>query len=102
MPKILWLSPLEIELVELSGTGISTDIASPLAGVLEIILGLCIICMRGRVLPIYIAGTSLVLLLLYSGFLMPRLLLEAFNPVTTNIMGLVLCYIVKISQPYNK
>jgi hypothetical protein len=33
---------------------------------------------------------------------MPSLLIGAFNPVSTNILGLVLCYITVITQTYSK
>lgn len=102
VPKILWLSPVEIELVRLSGSGISAEIASPMAGTLEILLGLLIIFLRHAIWPVYIAGLSLAILLLYTAFLMPALLIEAFNPVSTNILGLVLCYITINSQTNNK
>lgn len=102
VPKILWLSPLEIEFVRLSGAGISAEIASPIAGILEILLGLFIIFLRSSLWPVYVAAMSLVALLLYSAALMPALLIEAFNPVSTNILGLFLCYIAVNSQTYNK
>jgi hypothetical protein len=102
VPKIIWLSSTEVRLVQLSGSGIPAEISSPIAGVIEIALGLCIIFLRNTIYPIYIAAASLVLLLLYTAFLMPSLLIEAFNPVSTNVLGLVLCYITINSQTYNK
>lgn len=102
VPKILWLSPIEKELVQLSGSGIPAEIASPIAGSFEIILGLLIIFLRNTIWPVYIAAISLVILLLYTAFLMPALLVEAFNPVSTNILGLVLCYITINTQINNK
>tara|TARA_R110000851_G_scaffold229966_2_gene382711 strand:- start:227 stop:631 length:405 start_codon:yes stop_codon:yes gene_type:complete len=94
LPKILFLSPVEVSLVEASGSGVSANIASPLAGVLEIVLGLLIALRLGGKAPIYLAGLSLIALLVYVAVLSPALLVEAFNPVTTNLLGLLLCYLI--------
>ena len=92
-PKILWLSPIEIELVGMSGLGLDASVISPLAGLGEVLLGSIILCVPRKVWPLYLAVTSLLFLLLYVAVVMPVLLVEAFNPVTTNIMGLILCYL---------
>ncbi|MFT7222528.1 MAG: hypothetical protein ACI82Z_000051 [Cellvibrionaceae bacterium] len=39
VPKILWLSAVEVHLVSVSGFDIPASIASPLAGISEIVLG---------------------------------------------------------------
>ncbi len=100
VPKIIWLSPIEKQLVELSQLTISAEFISPISGGLEIILGLFIIFFRQWLYPIYIAALSLVVLLLYTAYVMPTLLIEAFNPVSTNILGIFLCYIVIYTQKY--
>ncbi len=97
VPKILWLSPIEVDLVSGSGIGISANLISPLAGISEILLGGAILFFQKSNAVIYAAAASLVLLLLYVGLINPRLLIEAFNPVTTNILGLGLCYIILIT-----
>lgn len=94
LPKILFLSPIEVSLVEASGAGVPANIASPLAGVLEIVLGLLIALRLGGKLPVYVAAFALVALLVYVALLSPALLVEAFNPVTTNVPGLLLCYLI--------
>ncbi|MFT5422048.1 MAG: hypothetical protein ACI9D5_002815 [Candidatus Endobugula sp.] len=102
VPKILWLSKTEIRLVELSGIGIAPDVISPIVGVAEIVLGISIIIFKRRLYLTYIAGVALILLLSAVVYLSPKLLAEAFNPVSINIVGLVLCYIIIVSQTYNK
>lgn len=64
-----------------------------MAGVAEIIFGLSILGLRRSPIPIYAAAASLALLLLYILIMLPSLAAEAFNPVTTNLLGLALCYI---------
>jgi hypothetical protein len=93
-PKILYLSDIEVALVEASGSIFPAAIASPIAGVGEIILGLFIMFYKTSRLPIYLAACLLVFLLLYVAVVKGSLLVEAFNPVTTNIPALVLCYLI--------
>lgn len=94
VPKILWLSPVETHLVSLSGLDIPANIISLLAGIGEVLLGGSIIFFRKFIIPIYMAVVVLLLLLLFVGFVSPEYLVEAFNPVTTNMLGLGFCYLV--------
>ena len=87
------MSATEIQLMNVSGLGIPAQIASPIAGLGEIILG-CIIIFKKAILPIYIGALVLILLLLFVVFASPGYLIEAFNPVTTNVLGLGLCYLI--------
>lgn len=98
VPKIVWLSPVEIELVQLSGFAVDPIIISPIAGVAEIIFGMLIIYARNFIVPVYLAAAALIVLLVYSAVVMPSLLVQAFNPVSTNILGLFLCYIITLTQ----
>lgn len=102
VPKILWLNDTEIHLVTLSGSGISAEIASPIAGIIEIVLGGLIIFYRKTLLPIYVSALALFLLLLFVGVTSPNYLIEAFNPVTTNILGLGFCYLIIIIDRHKK
>ena len=94
VPKILWLSPVETHLVSLSGLDVLNNIISILAGIGEVLLGGSIIFFRKSIIPIYIAMVILLLLLLFVALVSPEYLVEAFNPVTTNILGLGFCYLV--------
>lgn len=94
VPKILWLSAVEIHLVSISGFDIPANIASPIAGIGEIVLGSIIIFSKKSNIPIYIAAVALVTLLFFVGLASPEYLIGAFNPVTTNILGLGFCYLI--------
>lgn len=94
VPKILWLSPVETHLVSLSGIDVHANIISLLAGIGEVLLGGSIIFFRKSIIPVYIAAVVLVLLLLFVGLVSPEYLVEAFNPVTTNMLGLGFCYLI--------
>lgn len=94
LPKILWLSPVETHLVSLSGLDLPANIVSLLAGIGEVLLGGSIIFFRKSIIPIYVAVVVLLLLLLFVGLVSPKYLVEAFNPVTTNMLGLSFCYLI--------
>lgn len=94
VPKILWLSPIETHLVSLSGLDLPANIVSLLAGIGEVLLGGSIIFFRKSIIPIYVAVVVLLLLLLFVGFVSPEYLVEAFNPVTINMLGLSFCYLI--------
>ncbi|UAW98351.1 DoxX-like family protein [Halopseudomonas nanhaiensis] len=94
LPKILLTSPTELRLVEASGLGLPAELIVPLAGVGEILLGLLILFRRAGLWPVYLAAAALVGLVFYVAVVMPGLLAEAFNPVTTNLLALALCYVI--------
>lgn len=94
VPKILWLSPVETHLVSLSSLDVPAHIASPLFGIVEITLGIMIIFLNKTNIPVYIAAIALFLLLLFVAITSPNYLVEAFNPVTTNVLGIGLCYLI--------
>ena len=102
VPKILWLSAAEVHLVDVSGIGVSATYISPLAGVLEILLGCAIIFLRKLDVVIYAAAGALLGLLGYVALMCPEYLIEAFNPVTTNLLGIGLCYLILLTQPRDK
>ena len=97
-PKILGLSQTEKELVSLHELNMPVEMVSTVAGILEIILAMMIIFLRQTLLPVYIAAFLLAALLIDVAIIKPSLLAEAFNPVSTNISGLMLCYIIFLSQ----
>ncbi len=98
IPKILFPCDVEFMLVKLHGLPINALLFSQIGGALEIVLAALIILMRYSLWPVYIAMFMLVFLLIDVAIIMPQLLVEAFNPVSTNTAGLVLGLIVVISQ----
>lgn len=94
VPKILWLSAVEVHLVSTSGLGVPAKIASPLVDIVEIVLGCAIIFLNKSKTPVYIAVATLLLLLLSVAVTGPMYSIGAFNPITTNILGLGFCYLI--------
>ncbi|MGP5210422.1 DoxX-like family protein [Psychrobacter alimentarius] len=102
VPKILWLSSVEVHLASLSGLNISANIISPIAGIGEMILGCSILFFKKSIIPVYIAVIVLLLLLLFVGLVSPKYLIDAFNPVTTNVLGLGFCYLIWFTHDNQK
>jgi hypothetical protein len=98
VPKILWLSPVEAALT--NAHQLDSAIISLIAGVFEIFLGLSILLLKRRLMPVYFAGLLLVVLLIDVMLVMPSLLIEAFNPVTINLVSIAMAYLVVITHPY--
>lgn len=93
VPKLLLLSDTEIQMIEAHGLYLPYEKIALLGGVAEIILGLVIVFLRSKTWPILVALISLILLLADVALFSPQLLIEAFNPVTTNIAAIALCLI---------
>ena len=91
VPKILWLSPDELTMIQAHGLPAPEWVAR-IAGLAEIILGLLLLWRRQR-WPLLLAGVLLIGLLLDVALLSPHLLLQAFNPLTTNLAALTLCWV---------
>lgn len=98
VPKILWLSPIEIQLVMAHNINVSAPIISTVGGIFEIFLAGTITFFTKSLIPIYITAILLISLLIDVVFVMPELLIAAFNPVSINVGTLVLCYVIYLSQ----
>ena len=94
VPKIIWPSEIERQLVELHHLDFPVGLLSTVAGILEVALGVSILMFRRSLIPIYLAAVTLALLLIDVAVVFPALLVKAFNPVTINLVSILLCYIV--------
>jgi len=94
-PKLYAIAPLERQLTATMGfTPEASDMITRGAGVSEIIFGLFLIVgYRNRTLHM-LNILALLGLLAYVVVMMPSLLLEAFNPVTTNLPLIVLSVVL--------
>ena len=97
-PKLVVLSPIEVKMITTHNIDIPTHLLSTGAGVMEILLAFIIVFYKKSTAPLYIAGIVLIALLVDISIMMPQLLIEAFNPVSTNIASLALCYIAILTQ----
>ena len=98
VPKLLSLSEIEVKLTEAHHFTYPATLISTVAGTAEVFLGLAIFLLKKSLIPIHIANIILIALLIDVAIVMPKLLFEAFNPVTTNLVCIVLGYIIIITQ----
>lgn len=94
-PKLFSIAPLERALTATMGFSVAmSDLITQVAGVGEITFGLLLIVFYKQKWVFQLSFFSLLGLLLYVVFNMPALLLEAFNPVTTNATMMALSYLL--------
>lgn len=98
VPKLLWLHPTEVVLVEAHHLSVPSHWVSSGAGILEVILSFLLLLARGSLIPVYWAALVLIVLLLDVAVVMPGLMIEAFNPVSVNVLGLFTCLVIVRSQ----
>lgn len=100
VPKILWLSKTEIAITN------AHHLPSPLmpwiAGISELALGICILVLRRSLVPVYLSAALLIGLLFDTLLMMPSLLIEAFNPVTINLVSLAMAYFAIITHGHEQ
>lgn len=92
-PKLLQIAPLEQAMT--GSLGFSVEITYLLvktAGVAELIFGLVFICYYRQKTVLVLNIIGLTGLLLFAAIMTPFVLLEAFNPITTNVPLIVLGY----------
>ncbi|MBD1550738.1 DoxX-like family protein [Pseudomonas typographi] len=98
VPKLLWLSQGEQAMLRAHGIE-QIALFAHLAGAAEIAFALWLLLARRSGLPLIIAATALLGLLVDVAFFSPSMLKEAFNPVTLNVAGMALCAVAWYSRP---
>ena len=102
VPKILWLSPDEVAMIEAHGLSdqpwFAPHFIAALGGVAEILLGIALLTVRRQRWPLLVAGVVLLALLLDVVLVSPHLLLQAFNPLSTNLAALALCAVAWLAE----
>ncbi len=93
VPKLLWVSSTEVLMIEANSLPWATQWVIYAGAGFDLLIALLIVLFRQRRWPILLAGAALIALLANVALFSPQLLVEAFNPVTLNIAGLVLCVI---------
>ena len=98
VPKLLWLSPQELAMIEAHGLGNQAHWLAPLAGGLELAVAAALLLLRRQRWPLGVAALVLLALLVDVALFSPALLIQAFNPVSTNLTGLCLCAILYLAE----
>ncbi len=92
VPKLLWLSSDERLMIAAHGLT-HVELVATLAGLAEIILALMLLGVRQSRWPLALAALLLAGLLLDVALFTPGLLIQAFNPLSTNLVALCLCLV---------
>lgn len=92
VPKLLWLSADEKFMIAAHGLPHVERVAA-LAGLAEIALALLLLGVRQSRWPIGLAAALLAALLVDVAIFTPGLLIQAFNPLSTNLVALCLCLV---------
>ncbi|WP_026470878.1 DoxX-like family protein [Alkanindiges illinoisensis] len=99
VPKLIFLDKTELyinqqhlELLPIQNL-LTPELMAQLAGISEILLGILILIFPRKNWPVWLAFIALALLLLDIMVLVPELLSGAFNPVISNIVGMLLAWI---------
>ena len=102
VPKILWLSPDEVAMIAAHGLPDHPLFAPPLiaavGGAAEVLLGVALLAMWRQRWPLLLASAVLLALLLDVVLLSPHLLIQAFNPLSTNLAALALCAVAWLAE----
>ncbi len=101
-PKILWLSPDEVAMIAVHGLPdhplFAPQLIAAVGGIAEILLGILLLTVRRQRWPLLVAGAVLLVLLLDVALLSPHLLIQAFNPLSTNLAALALCAVAWLAE----
>jgi len=101
-PKILWLSPDEVAMIAAHGLPdhplFAPQLIAAVGGIAEILLGILLLTVRRQRWPLLVAGAVLLVLLLDVALLRPHLLIQAFNPLSTNLAALALCAVAWLAE----
>ncbi|MDH0625794.1 DoxX-like family protein [Pseudomonas chengduensis] len=101
-PKILWLSPDEVAMIAAHGLPdhplFAPQLVAAVGGIAEILLGILLLTVRRQRWPLLVAGAVLLVLLLDVALLSPHLLIQAFNPLSTNLAALALCAVAWLAE----
>ncbi|WP_444944597.1 DoxX-like family protein [Microbulbifer sp. ZKSA006] len=92
-PKLIHVAPLELAMTSTVGFSVEASyLITKAAGILEVIFGLLFLVFYRMKSIVYLNIAGLTMLLLFVMLQMPSLLVEAFNPVTTNLPLIALSF----------
>lgn len=74
------------------------ELIARIGGVAEVLLGIALLTIRRQRWPLLVAAAVLLVLLLDVALLSPHLLIQAFNPLSTNLAALALCAVAWLAE----
>lgn len=97
VPKLIALSPGEQVLLRAHGLE-GAPWLSQAAGVAELMLAAVLLLVPRLNWPVMLAAVVLLGLLVDVAVMQPSMLVDAFNPVTLNVAGMVLCAVAWVTR----
>ena len=103
IPKFICLHPTELALVSKGPILVSPEVTVIVAGVVEVIAGVCVIAFWRSKWPIYLSLFGFAILLIGAIVISPEQATHAFNPITLTVSAILFCLIQLVeSSPHQK
>lgn len=93
IPKLIFSHATELELIQKGPIIGSPEMTLMLAGIIEVIAGVCVVVLWRSKWPIYLSLIGFTLLLLGAILISPEQATHAFNPITLTVSAIVFCLI---------
>jgi hypothetical protein len=93
VPKLIFQHATELELINKGPLLGTADTTLLVAGVGEVLIGICVVVFWNRIWPVYFSLIGFVLLLVASVAVSPGHAVHAFNPVTLTLSAIFFCLI---------
>ena len=93
VPKLIFQHATELELINKGPLVGSAETTLILAGVGEVLIGICVVVFWNRLWPVYLSLAGFVMLLLASVVISPGHAVHAFNPITLTLSAIFFCLI---------
>ena len=93
IPKLIFRHATELELIAKGPLIVNEQTTLVLAGVGEVLLGLCVLIFWKKRWPIYLSLVGFVMLLIGAVAIAPALAVQAFNPITLTLSAIAFCLI---------
>jgi len=93
LPKLIFRHETEIELISKGPMLGTAEQTLWLAGIGEVLLGLCVLIFWNRRWPIFLSIAGFVTLLIASIAIAPEQTVHAFNPITLTVSAILFCLI---------
>ena len=98
IPKLIFQHATELELINKGPLLASAENTLLLAGVAEVLIGVCVLLFWNHLWPAYLSLTGFVMLLVASVAISPEHATHAFNPITLTMSAIFFCLIQIFSK----
>ena len=97
IPKLIFQHATELELINKGPVIGSAELTLLLAGIGEVLAGVCVLVFWNRIWPVYLSLFGFTALLIASIAISPGHAVHAFNPITLTMSAIFFC-LIQLSQ----